>query len=100
METFPFPALTVECPLLVVATPFPAEAELLPDVTALTSDGETTMKAKTGITTIKAMRVVQALLAVSILTEIGNGGSAFAGRAGRAVGGNGGNGANANARNG
>ena len=45
METFPFPALTVQCPLLVLATPFPAEAELLPDVTALTSDGETTMKA-------------------------------------------------------
>lgn len=36
IETFPLAALAVQCPLLAVATPFPAVAELVPDVTALT----------------------------------------------------------------
>jgi hypothetical protein len=32
IETFPLPALAVQCPLLAVAAPFPAVAELVPDV--------------------------------------------------------------------
>ena len=43
--------------MLRVATPFPADAELLPDVTAFTVNaGEKTIKVTIGITRLKAMR--------------------------------------------